>query len=246
MKARVISKHQLTADDQEKMFSLLSQHFLGVKNEVFRSDLDEKNWIILIENSKGHLAGFSTIQLYQTNYQGQAISVVYSGDTIMDRSAWSSLCLPRAWIRTIKDISSQHNAERIVWLLITSGFRTYRFLPVFWREYYPRYDKRTPTDINALIQFLAHERFGGQYDASRGIVRFDYPHALITDLAVVPEGKASDPHVAYFNQLNPGHVAGDELVCFTEISDENLSAAGRRMLSGVFLKNKTASCVQLD
>ena len=104
MKARAVCKDQLSADDQEKMLMLLSEHFLGVEREVFKSDLDRKNWVILIENNKGDLVGFSTIQLYQTAYEGETISVVYSGDTIMDRSAWSSFCLPRAWIRTIKDI----------------------------------------------------------------------------------------------------------------------------------------------
>ena len=240
MKARVISRDQLTANDRERMFSLLTKHFLGVEREVFNADLGEKNWIILIENHKGYLVGFSTIHLYQTVYKDESISVVYSGDTIMDRSAWSSFCLPRAWIRTIKDISSQHDAERIVWLLITSGFRTYRFLPVFWREYYPRYDETTPSEINALINHLARDRFGSQYDERNGIVRFDYPHKLINDLAIVPEGKNTDPHVSFFNQLNPGHIQGDELVCFTEISDENLSAAGRRMLSGAMLNKKIA------
>lgn len=240
MKARAVSKDQLTAGDQDRMFSLLKQHFQGVERKVFNSDLDKKNWVILIENNKGSLVGFSTIHLYQTAYQGETISVVYSGDTIMDRSAWSSFCLPRAWIRTIKDISHQHDAERLVWLLITSGFRTYRFLPVFWREYYPRYDKCTPSDVDALINFLAHERFGDQYDENLGIVRFDHPHKLITDLAIVPQGKTSDPHIAYFNHMNPGHIQGDELVCFTEISDDNLSAAGRRMLSGTLLKSKIA------
>ena len=240
MKARAVCKDQLSADDQEKMLMLLSEHFLGVEREVFKSDLDRKNWVILIENNKGDLVGFSTIQLYQTAYEGETISVVYSGDTIMDRSAWSSFCLPRAWIRTIKDISHHHEARRMVWLLITSGFRTYRFLPVFWREYYPRYDKSTPSEVNALINHLAYERFGNQYDEELGIVQFKHPHKLTRDLAIIPEGKMADPHVAYFNQVNPGHTQGDELVCFTEISDDNLSAAGRRMLSGAFLTNKIA------
>ena len=98
MKARAISKEQLTAADRERMFSLLIRHFLGVERDVFNADLDKKNWVILIENNEGCLVGFTTIHLYQTAYQGETLSVVYSGDTIMDQSAWSSFCLPRVWI----------------------------------------------------------------------------------------------------------------------------------------------------
>jgi benzoyl-CoA reductase/2-hydroxyglutaryl-CoA dehydratase subunit BcrC/BadD/HgdB len=51
-------------------------------------------------------------------------------------------------------------------------------------------------------------------------------------LAEVPDGRRDDPHVAYFLQQNPGWREGDELVCLTEIDDENLTVAGRRMIRG--------------
>ena len=38
------------------------------------------------------------------------------------------------------------------------------------------------------------------------------------------------PHIAFFLATNPGHVRGDELVCLTELCDENLTRAGRRMI----------------
>ena len=38
-----------------------------------------------------------------------------------------------------------------------------------------------------------------------------------------------DRHVAFFAEKNPGHERGDELICLTELSYENLTAAGRRM-----------------
>ena len=43
----------------------------------------------------------------------------------------------------------------------------------------------------------------------------------------------NDPHVAFFLKRNPGHGDGDELVCLTELSDDNLTRAGRRMVAPV-------------
>ena len=240
MRARAIQRDRLDTRDRDRMFSLLRRHFSGVVRQVFDSDLDEKNWVILVENEEGRLVGFSTILQYESEYGGETFNVIYSGDTIMDRSAWRSFCLPRAWIKTVREIYRRDQGRRLVWLLITSGYRTYRFLPVFWKQYYPRYDKDTPSDVSGIMHHLARERFGDKYAQDLGIVRFEHPHRLIDELAGVPEGRLSDPHVAYFNQLNPDHTRGDELVCFAEINDDNLSAAGRRMLSSGLANRKIA------
>ena len=240
MRARAIQRDRLDTRDRDRMFSLLRKHFAGVVRQVFDSDLDEKNWVILVENEEGRLVGFSTILQYESEYGGETFNVIYSGDTIMDRSAWRSFCLPRAWIKTVREIYRRDQGRRLVWLLITSGYRTYRFLPVFWKQYYPRYDKDTPSDVSEIMHHLARERFGDKYAQDLGIVRFEHPHRLIDELAGVPEGRLSDPHIAYFNQLNPGHTRGDELVCFAEINDDNLSAAGRRMLSSGLANRKIA------
>ncbi|HWB58829.1 MAG TPA: hypothetical protein VG733_05020, partial [Chthoniobacteraceae bacterium] len=116
------------------------------------------------------------------------------------------------------------------WLFLTSGFRTYRFLPVFWREFHPRFDVPVPDEQKRLLDFLAAERYGAQYDAACGIVRFANPQRLRDGLSGIPAGKTDDPHVAFFLEKNPGHAAGDELVCLCDLSAENLTPAGRRMV----------------
>jgi hypothetical protein len=118
---------------------------------------------------------------------------------------------------------------RCFWLLLTSGFRTYRFLPVFWREFFPRFDAPTPPETLRLLNQMARERFGAQFESGRGIVRFNQPQKLRVGLNDIPAGRRNDPHVAYFLSRNPGCAEGDELVCFTELCPDNLTAAGRRM-----------------
>jgi len=62
------------------------------------------------------------------------------------------------------------------------------------------------------------------------VVRLAQPQRLRGRLAQVPAGREDDPHVRYFLARNPGHADGDELVCLTALHDENLTAAGRRMV----------------
>lgn len=213
-----------------EMFDLLSTHFAGVARDQFTHDLLEKNWVVLIRRDST-LVGFSTLVVYETKFAGEPVSVVYSGDTIMAPEAWGSTTLARGWIAAVNRLREHYPRGNYYWLLLTSGFRTYRFLPVFWREFFPCYEKKKPHSLRKLRDHLAEERFGSQYDAGNGIVRFQHPQRLRGELALIPTGRMNDPHVAFFAANNPGFSEGDELVCLTELCPENLTRAGQRMVS---------------
>jgi hypothetical protein len=231
--ARLVARTELAPADLDVMHALLASHFEGVSAAQFRADLAEKNWVVLIERG-GRLVGFTTILAYETRVDGEPVSVIYSGDTIVAPEAWNAATLPRAWIESVAALRRHYPRGRYVWLLITSGFRTYRFLPVFWRDFYPRFDAAAPDDWQRLTRQLATERFGDRYDPEAGVVRLANPQRLRGDLAAVPAGRAAaDPHVDFFLRANPGHAVGDELVCVTELSPANLTAAGRRMTAGL-------------
>ncbi|WP_348917917.1 hypothetical protein [Adonisia turfae] len=227
MHSQLVSIHELKTDDRAAMYRLLKHHFSGVTPDIFSMDLAHKNWVLLIKDTMEQLKGFSTLRLYDVIVNGEPLSVVYSGDTIVDPTAWSSATLPRAWIQAINQL--RHPDKRLFWLLISSGFRTYRLLPTFWKTFHPRYDQPTPEPMQQLMDNLARQQFGNTYDPVSGIVRFTQPQKLSPILGTVPPERRSDPHIQFFEQANPDHSQGDELVCLTEICVENLTAAGRRM-----------------
>jgi hypothetical protein len=232
VRGRLVRREALTEAEQEAMYGLLAGAFAGVTRERFAADLAEKTWALLLEGEAG-LQGFSTLLLYETDLPGEGVcTVVYSGDTIVDPAAWGSAALPRCWINAVRRLREEHPRGRLWWLLLTSGFRTYRFLPVFWRDFWPRWDVPMPSEARARLDFLAAERLGDLYSKERGIVRFPQPQRLRGELALVPEGRLADPHVAFFLARNSGWREGDELACLTEIAETNLTAAGRRMWRG--------------
>ncbi len=235
MRSRLVWRENLDAASREAMYRLLSGHFEGVTRERFDADLAEKNWVVLLEDDEG-LRGFSTLLLYETvlpgvtGVPGEGIeTVVYSGDTIVDPAAWGSAALPRCWIGAVLRLREAFPYGRLWWLLLTSGFRTYRLLPVFWKDFWPRWDAPTPPEEQERLDLLAGERLGPLYRKTTGIARLPEPQRLRGDLAEVAPGRRQDPHVAFFLERNPGWPEGDELVCLTEITDRNLTAAGRRM-----------------
>lgn len=229
MTGRLVPREELTTGEQEALFALLSAHFQGVTRERFDADLAEKNWVLLLEkNSRLH--GFSTLRIYETAApDGEPLTVIYSGDTIVEQGAWATAALPKSWIAAVRALRERHPKGRLIWLLLTSGFRTYRFLPVFWRDFWPRPGCETPPEIRALFDHLARERFGPLFDAAASVVRFPEPQILRAGFDAIPEGRLADPHVAFFLARNPGWARGDELVCLTELTEANLTPAGRRM-----------------
>ena len=231
MTGRLVRQSDLTADDRAAMLALLSAHFAGVTANGFAADLAGKNWAVLVERD-GQLVGFSTLAVYGQTVAGERLTVVCSGDTIVSPDAWGAAAFPRAWIMAVYQLRETHPDGRLVWLLLTSGFRTYRFLPVFWRTFYPQHGKPTPPAWDRVLTELAGRRFGDQFDPATGIVRFHQPQRLRGPLAAVPAGRAAEADVVFFLARNPGHADGDELACVADLDPAQLTPAGRRVVYG--------------
>lgn len=213
------------------MFALLSTHFEGTTRDVFESDLAEKTHAILLTDDRGQLSGFSTFAIFNDcGPGGEPATIVCSGDTIVSEHSRSTSELPRAWVRAVHHLHEQTNNLGLYWLLITSGYRTYRFLPVFVRRFHPAVGTQGDPVMASCLHRLASARWGDQFDAASGVVRLKNPQPLRDEIGGIPPQRLTDPHVAFFSRRNPGHAEGDELVSLACLDAENLTPAGRRML----------------
>jgi len=226
----LLSRADARGNQRDEMFALLSRHFDGVSREQFELDLAEKNWVVEIRR-EGRLLGFSTLLVTDAEFDGDPVTAIYSGDTIVAPEAWGSPMLARAWIHSVNALRTAFPGRPCYWLLLTSGFRTYRFLPVFWRKFFPCFNIPTPLDSLRLLDHLACSQYGDLYDAATGLVRFPNPQRLRGSIGDMLSGRVADPHIAFFLSRNPGHAEGDELACLTEITEANLTPAGRRMVA---------------
>lgn len=229
MKEPLVRRSELPEATRAQMYELYCSQFESVSRAQFDADLDEKNWVLLLRNDNGDLVGFSNLLFYRTNVDGREMSLVYSGDTMVDSSTWSDPRLARHLMGAFNWLRRHYKCDHLYWFVIVSGFRTYRVLPVFSEIFYPRYDQPTPDDIQQLMHAIAIERFGNRYDRESGIVRLDVPSILRDGYRGIPEHRLSDPNIAFFAERNPGHLQGDALVCFCELAEEKLTKLGKRM-----------------
>ena len=146
----------LSAEQRDAMFDLMDRHYVNVQRPIFDADLDEKQWIIQVcDAASGRLCGFSTQRLLEVDVAGRSVKALFSGDTIIDRQHWGNQALTHVWGRLALALIDGHPGAELYWFLISQGYKTYRFLPVFFHEFYPRHDVPTPPWARSVIDALA-------------------------------------------------------------------------------------------
>jgi hypothetical protein len=231
-----VSRASVTHAERDEMYGLLQTYFCGTERERFEADLREKQSVILLRDTdSGRLRGFSTLMTITASIDGKEVVAFFSGDTIVDRDYWGERALSRLWAQTVFEeaerVLGQRPAVAVYWFLICSGYKTWRFLPVFFRTFYPNADGPTPPHAQRILDALGARKFGDQYLPASGIVRLRTATPLRPGIANVTAGRLRDPNVAFFARMNPGHVRGDELACLAELSRANLTRAGQRIMA---------------
>ncbi len=230
MQTTILRQESLTAADREAMVRLYGKYFAPVRRGTFRKDLEEKHWAIMLR-ANGQLRGFSTAQLLSLRVDGSERVYLFSGDTIVDKTCWNSPALAGSFGHLILKALELAGGRDLYWFLISKGFRTYRFLPVFFHEFYPRFDKPTPRSFQELLDAVSVSKFGDAYDPDSGIVRASAAkERLLPFMQKIPAGRDADPHIRFFLRKNPGHSRGDELACITALRRENLNRAAWRVI----------------
>jgi hypothetical protein len=119
------------------------------------------------------------------------------------------------------DLLKAHPDTPLYWLLISKGLRTYKYLPTCFIEYYPHWQNETPQNISQLMNQLGKYRFNEFYNPDTGIVSARENGQYLKD-EFQPSIKTDKPYESFFYNKNPGYMKGDELLCLTRLSLENI------------------------
>ena len=232
LRGELVEVGQLDQARTHAMFALMDRCYQNVSRERFQADLAEKQWVILLSDPhSAELCGFSTQMLLSMTTEGQSISVLFSGDTIIAPERWGDVSLSHVWGRLALSLIDTYPSVPLYWLLISKGYKTYRFLPLFFHEFYPRYDASTPAWASGVIDAFGRHKFPGSHDPTAGIVRAGgAKDCLRPGVADLTDQRLHDPHVRFFLERNPGYARGDELCCVAPLTRENFTPAAYRVI----------------
>jgi Acetyltransferase (GNAT) domain len=220
----------LTHDELRACFELLRRLFLDVTWEDFLRDLEEKDEVMfLLDADTRTIGGFSTLTELEIDVFGERVPVVFSGDTAVLPEYRTSLALGQELARHFHDAHEENPGRPISYVLVSKGWRTYRLMPFFFREFFPRHDVETPRFERALIDAFGESRYPDRYD--KGVLRSaGEPAPRIRPDSVDAVPARSDPHTEYFLRVNSRYLEGDELVCAARIHPTNYTVRMRRLL----------------
>jgi hypothetical protein len=233
-----ITAAELTQLHIDRCFELFNLYYENVSYDRFIGDLMEKKWVILLWDKHCRIQGFSTQMLVELRVDDKVTCKgIFSGDTIIHRDYWGDLELAKIWGRFVFTLQNEY-PDLEFWFLISKGYKTYKFLPTYFRRFYPCYNLETPEFEKKLIDAFGLMKFPGNYNPDKGVIQMngtkDY---LKPNIADITEKRLKDPHIAFFAKKNPGYYKGNELVCIAKISQENMQPIVHRyFLKGQFLK----------
>ena len=223
---------EISAHRRDQMYALMDSYYENMNRATFDADLDEKDWVIEIaDESSNELKGFSSQVLKHFQVEGRSVRALFSGDTIVDRDqrGQQRLFQVSGWL--LRRLMDTYPDDELYWFLISKGYKTYRFLPLFFREFYPRPTVATPPQLSAVIDALATRIGDSRYDQQAGVLRAG-PTAcqLRKGVADITEERLRDKHIRFFAHANPGHAKGDELCCIAPLTQSNLTRAAYRAM----------------
>src|SRR6185295_20406547 len=84
--------------------------------------------------------------------------------------------LSDAFCRLAGALKAMEPATPLYWFLISKGYRTFRYLSLFSRRYFPHPVDPTPPEMATCLHALAQARFGSAWHKEQGLVRFGRSH----------------------------------------------------------------------
>ncbi|NQU18357.1 MAG: hypothetical protein HQ564_09880 [Candidatus Saganbacteria bacterium] len=225
LETKLISKLQKT-----QMYELMCNYYENLDQKTFQSDLDKKKWALILEDKSNKIRGFSTLTVFDFTIDNTPVKGVFSGDTIIHSDYVWELEFQKKWIEFVFNIVKQYPKHKCYWLLISKGYKTYRFLPLYFKEFHPCYDKKTPDFEKKIMDSYAKYLFSDDYDPKSGIVyNRGKRNQLRPGVAEISPSRLKNPHIKFFAEKNPGHKQGDELVCIASFAKDNLKKIIKRM-----------------
>ena len=234
--SKCVAVPQLDADTRERMAALYLSIYDGSSRELFLTDLAAKDEALLIfarstleGGGASELVGFSTLAIDDRSWQGRPTRVVYSGDTLIMREHWGQQQLAVAFITRLGELKRQAPERFLYWLLLVKGHRTFKYLPAFGNSFWPHWSIDR-SDLKPLVDELASEKFGSEYNPVSGVVEFPTSRGhLRAELAEPEPEELTREAVQAFLQRNPGFRQGHELVCLCEVELDNMTPLAQQL-----------------
>ena len=221
----------LTARDRAEMLGLYKRYYVRVENERFFADLDRKERIAIVRDADGRISAFTSMTTLDLSEGNDRLVGLFSGDTIVDSPGRQYPHLAALTVSYAEILRQRFQGTKVYYVLLSKGWRTFRAMSTFFREYAPRVRGRAPAHCTEVIDRVGRFHFPGQYMQSLGIIRYAGGGQSIRPGSaedIQPGRDIADQED--FLALNPGYLQGDEIICVADCAPGNRTRNYERVI----------------
>ncbi|MDU1910119.1 hypothetical protein [Fusobacterium sp.] len=230
LKGEIVEIDKLDKKDIDEMYKLMTEYYDNMEKKAFFKDLYDKKYCIVLRDEKENIKGFSTQKIINFSIEEKKIYGIFSGDTIIHKSSWGSLELFRVFADFFFDIGEKY--ENFYWFLIVKGYKTYKILPTFFKEFYPNCLTEIPLEIKNIMDSFGENFYPGEYNKNTGIIEYKKTKDKLKEgIADITEKRLKDRDIKFFQKRNPQYSKGNDMVCITKLNKENLLEGVKSLLS---------------
>jgi hypothetical protein len=214
----------VTVSHIRQMYELYAQYYENTSLDIFLSDLSKKSGVILVERkADDRLVGFSTQTFFDLNVEGKRVRGIFSGDTIIEKEYWGNNALANTFYRRLIIERLKQPFVPFYWFLISKGYKTYLLMTNNFYNYYPNV-KGHDEKYRAITEAYCTQLFPEAFHKENMLLDFgeDYVRLKGEVAGITPELKSANPHIAFFEKVNPSWRRGTEVPCLAACDYESL------------------------
>ncbi|MGH8639919.1 MAG: hypothetical protein ACREUZ_22570, partial [Burkholderiales bacterium] len=179
----------------------------------------------------GSLAGMASLDVYPVSFEGRRLAAIFTSHVVLHEQHRGHNLIQRLGLRVFLQTRLRHPFRRIFWFFDTFSYKSYLLMARNFRHFWPRRGRETPRWELRLMDQLANEIYGKDWQSARGIVRRSGRKRLRPGTAPVDGAPATDADFEFYTRCNPGHAEGDMLVCLCPLTLSNWLNIATRALA---------------
>ncbi|MFT3735200.1 MAG: hypothetical protein QM776_09265 [Rhodocyclaceae bacterium] len=210
----------------------LTETFYDTPRELAEAKLLKGRGEVALMRAGGELVGMALVEVIVTRAAGgREVVAIFTSQTLIDARYRGRNLLQRLGLRVFLRERWRHPFSELVWFFDTFSYRSYLLLPRNFSVYWPRHDRETPRREQALMDALARQCYGEDWQAARGVVHRSPQRCLRGGVATPSvDDVMANAHLRFFVERNPEHAAGDMLVCLCPLTLRNWLVLGAKAL----------------
>ncbi len=174
--------------------------------------------------SEGDIVGVSTVDTWPCEFQGVKTVAMYTGNVWYHPDFRRQNLTQYLALQCIFTTKLRYPRHLCYWVYGSSNYKSYLIMVKNFRKFWPRYDRETPPWELAYLRLMTERFYHHAWTTGAyGLVPNDHGRSFPSSETKIPPELQDDPHLQFYQGVNPDYVNGCRLICGAPFDVINVS-----------------------